>query len=294
MLRLFFILLLAFSTSAHAIVIRHDVDDSKYRVPGSKFTALVDLPHEGHGVLIAPQWVVTAAHATQLMWHPITEVMIDGKCRKVERLIVHPGYKEIPKELSAGDSEPAMQFQTSRDDIALIKLAEPLSDVAPVKIYRANDESGKTVALIGKGATGNGTDGLNINSQHRTLLRRAYNVISEANDRWLGYVFDSGASAHPLEGTSGSGDSGGPVMIQAEGSWRLAGLMAWTYAVGDISAFRAGVYGLTNYAVRISKYAAWMDEVMAADEATKPELKHGQWQEGVPSHCDDRVGGSRK
>lgn len=58
--------LLAMSSAAGAVVTRADVDDAKYRVPASVFPALVDLPGEGHGVLIAPQWVVTAAHAAPM------------------------------------------------------------------------------------------------------------------------------------------------------------------------------------------------------------------------------------
>lgn len=51
------------ASSAQAIVIRHDVDDGRYRIPASDFPALADMPSEGHGVLIAPRWVITAAHA---------------------------------------------------------------------------------------------------------------------------------------------------------------------------------------------------------------------------------------
>ena len=53
--RLILICLLAISLPAYGIVIRHDVDDSKYRVATTEFPALVDLPGEGHGILIAPQ-----------------------------------------------------------------------------------------------------------------------------------------------------------------------------------------------------------------------------------------------
>ena len=49
--------LLITSTSAGAIVIRHDVDDAKYRIAASEFPALADMPGEGHGVLIAPRWM---------------------------------------------------------------------------------------------------------------------------------------------------------------------------------------------------------------------------------------------
>ncbi len=79
------------ATSAGAIVIRHDVDDAQYRVPASTLPALVDVPGEGHGVLIAPQWVVTAAHA--VTWQrEINDVMLNGTPRNVERLVLHPGY----------------------------------------------------------------------------------------------------------------------------------------------------------------------------------------------------------
>ena len=61
--RLLFVLLVAVSSGAGAIVIRDDVDDAQYRVSPAELPALADLPGEGHGVLIAPRWVVTAAHA---------------------------------------------------------------------------------------------------------------------------------------------------------------------------------------------------------------------------------------
>ena len=90
--------LLAVSSIASAIVIRDDVDDAKYRVPASEFPALADMPGEAHGVLIAPQWVLTAAHAT---FGGPDAIVLNGVCRKVERTIIHPGYKKLPEELVA-------------------------------------------------------------------------------------------------------------------------------------------------------------------------------------------------
>ncbi|HRO04283.1 MAG TPA: hypothetical protein PLS69_11830, partial [Terricaulis sp.] len=57
-----FITLAALATAASAVVIRDDVEDAAYQVESSEFSALADIPHEGHGVLIDPQWVITAAH----------------------------------------------------------------------------------------------------------------------------------------------------------------------------------------------------------------------------------------
>ncbi len=249
-------------SSASAVVIRHDVPDSAYLVPADEFPPLVDLPHEGHGVLISDQWVVTAAHAVQ--WHPVSHVMINGKWRSVEEVIVHPGYKSGPHVPSSGDMAPFMVFRASNDDIALIKLSKPLSDVTPVAMHRTSDEQGHLGKLYGKGATANGLTGPDMHSSHRGSLRRAYNRVASADGKWLTYRFDAGPEGHPLEGGSGSGDSGGPLLIEVNGKVTLAGLMAWQYATGDIADFQPGRYGQVNYLVRISHYAEWIDSVMAA------------------------------
>ena len=76
MARLLLLALLVVSSSASAIVIRDDVDDSKYRIAASDFPALADMPGEGHGVLIAPQWVITAAHA--IAWQSEPTGIIEG------------------------------------------------------------------------------------------------------------------------------------------------------------------------------------------------------------------------
>ena len=260
-------LLVLCATSAQAVVIRHDVDDAAYRVPESELAALADMPHEGHGVLIATQWIVTAAHTTQ--WHPVSEVMLNGVCRKVAQVVVHPGYKALPAELQTADAGPVMAFLAGSDDIALIKLAEPAKDVTPVALYRAKDEVGKSVKLVGRGGTGDGLAGQKPHSAHRTELRRAFNTVSNAEGRWMDYVFDVGSAALPLEGMGGDGDSGSPVLVDAGGQWQLVGLASWKYQAnaGKAADARAGVYGQTSKNVRISHYAEWIGGVLAADAA---------------------------
>ncbi len=142
--RLLLLIMLVMSCSAGAIVIRDDVDDSNYRILPSEFPALVDMPGEGHGVLIAPQWVITAAHA--ITWQP---------------------------------------------------------------------------------------------------------EIKQVTD------------ALPLEGGSGSGDSGGPILVQTEKDWSLAGLTSWI----DIqSAIRTpGRYGQISCNVRLSHYKEWIESMISAN-----------------------------
>ena len=261
MKRLVLTSLLLVSTAASAIVIRHDVPDSAYLVSESTLSALVDLPHEGHGVLIAPQWVLTVAHATQ--WHPVTEVMLGGECLKVEQVFVHPGYRQLPEGLSSRDPEEAIRFLSGLDDIALIKLAQPVKGIRPISLYTGHAELGQTVVLFGRGATGNGQAG-QVSRSNRTQLRRAENVISSVEERALVYTFDSGDSARPTEGMLGNGDSGGPVLIRRNGRWELAGL-----ARGRLSTSLPGYYGQQSHQVRVSYYLAWINKTMRSKRGRK-------------------------
>ena len=265
MSRLLFLALLAVSFGASAIVIRDDVDDSKYRVPVSEFPALADLPGEGHGVLIAPRWVVTAAHA--VAWQPqIKQITINGIPRDVERLVMHPGHKTpsqklLDQALATWDWTLFRVLLASSDDIALIELTQPVTDVAPAAINKGDDEFGQIVKIMGKGATGNGVTGYEFSDPHRTELRRAYNKITSADDRWLCYIFDKPSDALPLEGGSGSGDSGGPILIQTGKDWLLAGLTSWSDAQSTIRT--PGRYGQISCNVRLSHYNDWIESIIS-------------------------------
>jgi hypothetical protein len=183
--------------------------------------------------------------------------MLNGECLPVEQVIVHPGYKQLPDALASGAAEPAMRFLAGSDDIALIKLAKPVSGVAPLRLYAGSSELGRTVVIYGRGATGTGLAGQNA-GPNRTELRRAENVVAAVEDRWLVYSFDRGPAGRPLEGMLGNGDSGGPVLLRHHGRWELAGLSSWKYASGKLADFRPGLYGQRSYQVRISHYLPWI------------------------------------
>jgi len=278
--------LLALSFTASAIVIRSDVKDAKYRVPASAFPALADMPGEGEGVLIAPQWVVTAAHAAPMQMQGMEDdVFIGGVARKVKRVIKYPGYKRLPNSLveqalASGDISKVWAFLASSNDIALIELASPVTDATPVPLYRGNKELGMTVELVGKGATGNGTEGQEPHSPHRGALRRAFNVIVGADARYVWYRFDSPPSALPLEGITGSGDSGGPLLIGGGSSRQLVGLASWSkyppdhpfsskWAPGH--RYLEGLYGEIGCAVRISSYIQWIRGVISAPASVRTQ-----------------------
>jgi hypothetical protein len=156
-----------------------------------------------------------------------------------------------------------MALLASSDDIALVKLIQPVTDVVPVAIYRDSDELGQIVKIVGKGATGTGATGHDLKGPNRTELRRAFNQITSAHDRWVCYVFDKTPSALPLEGMSGNGDSGGPALIQVKGKWLLAGLTSWKVVQGNAAAFRPGLYGQASCNVRLSHYVEWIESVIS-------------------------------
>ena len=275
--------LLITSTSASAIVIRDDVEDARYRVSASEFPALADMPGEGHGVLIAPQWLVTAAHA--VTWQPeIKQVMVNGVARDVEKLVIHPGYQKPPQELldqslATWDWTLFRASLSASDDIALIKLTKAVSDVSPAPINRSEREFNDIVEIIGKGATGNGETGYQFSDPHRTELRRAQNKVTSAHGRWLCYSFDKPSDALPLEGGSGSGDSGGPVLMRSGEGLSLAGLTSWADPQSTVRV--PGRYGQISCNVRMSHYAEWIESVISglpqagANNSSKPTPLRG-------------------
>lgn len=260
--------LLLWVLDARAIVIRDDVPDLKYRMPASGFPALADLPGEGHGVLIAPGWVVTVAHAVSWQGR-LDVVVVGGTPRAVHRVVIHPGHKVPPDDmvqaaLASGDWEAFFEFLASTDDIALVQLTEPVRDVAPVAIHR-DPVVGQEVRIMGRGATGNGATGYPLQSRDRTDLRQGHNVLIESEGRWLAYRFDAPPAAHPLEATTGSGDSGGPVLVSVGDEWRLAGLAAWKRSQVVGTEIRQGRYGETSYGVRLAHYGGWIEQVLGDD-----------------------------
>lgn len=277
--RWLFLLLAALPFAAGAIVIRDDVEDGRYRIERSDFPALADMPGEGHGVLIAPRWVLTAAHAAPMEGMGAT-IAINGNAYGVERVFLHPGYRRMPEALgkeamATGSPSRIHAFLAASDDIALIKLAAPVTDATPVALYRGSAEVTQVAVLMGKGATGNGAVGQLPDAPHRTSLRRAHNTITGGNQRYLWYRFDPPPQGLPLEGVLGSGDSGGPLVVNDHGTWQLVGLGSWITAVPE-HALEAGFYGQMVHNVRVSRYVDWIEAVMRQGDDSLPPSKTGR------------------
>jgi hypothetical protein len=245
-------------STAAAIVTRHDVPDEAY------VQKAADLPSycrmrapDGGGALIAPHWVITAAHLT-----PDFEVGHRFSCGveelEVAEIIVHPQYDE----------------KVGRHDLALIRL-QRASKQAPLKLWRGNGETGQIISLIGHWTGGNGL--LGVSAEAAKTLKGATNRVASADEHWLRFSMDppSDIASTPLEGVSGGGDSGAPAYLTQAGSTYLLGVGS-----RNLDTNADGIeqnYGDTDLYVRVSSYAPWIDRVLAGQETafSRAMMRHG-------------------
>jgi hypothetical protein len=126
--------------------------------------------------------------------------------------------------------------------------------VTPVPIYDGRAESsGDTVTFVGQGFSGDGMTGPGTRDGVR---RAATNRIESVREKWLTFLFDAPPAGTELEGISGPGDSGGPAFLTVDGKFFVAGVSSGqdSRAAGG----KEGVYGVTEYYVRVSSYAEWI------------------------------------
>ncbi len=256
----YFIYVLIFTTSlsVSAIVLRHDVEKKMYEATWQDFPALAQFYVDGaHGTLIAPTWVVTAAHTT-FCTDPGSTILVGGKIAVVKRRFVHP------------DHAPGVSH-----DLAMLELSISVTHVSPAKLYLDNQERGKVVTFIGAGGTGTGLEGQTVdNFENNGVLRKANNRVEDAQGPLLEFVFHRGDDALPLEGIGGGGDSGGPAFIKEGGEFIILGVSSR----GEFGS-TIGKYGNREFYSRLSFFKDWINSIMHGSEdkraaSSMPKLKY--------------------
>lgn len=250
MRRILLTLFIIATLPASAIVVRHDVDAKKYLADAADFAPLATLYVDGaHGTLIKPDWIVTAAHATFCI--------SSGSYIRLKN-----GYHQVANVFVHKDYQPGQSH-----DIALLKLVNPITDIPPANLYESADELATVAWFIGVGGTGTGLTGQVVdNYENAGVLRKAQNKIELAEGPLLKFKFDKDDAALPLEGVSGSGDSGGPAYSTLNGTHSLLGISS------RVEGGTIGKYGVLEVYSRVSFFKPWIDQITAGEERVQQQL----------------------
>lgn len=276
----------------NAVIKRHDVDPDLYKVDNIP-DFYVDMPFQGGSVLIGAQWLVAPAHVIYTFMYDYEDkpIMVHGVENRISEVILHPEYKREGGKSSKDEDVPLIDQLNNNKDIALIRLALPVTHIKPIAFYTGNDELGMEITGFGRGAIGTGTTGEKVDSEGPSLITYSWyqitkffsdwaftqeeyplhsykNEITEAKGPWLRFTFEQGENALPLEGTIGSGDSGGAVIIYENSIPILLGLAAWREFDGDVKEHIFGKYGETSVVTRVSYFQNWIYETTRERDIT--------------------------
>lgn len=206
------------------------------------------------GALLSDRWIVTAAHCvtpnpdpTSLKSLAGTNILSSGgKEGTVEKIVVHPNWDR----------------PTFRNDVALIKLAQPVAGAVPIQLVTSATQPladpGILATVAGWGLTREG--GQISNALRHVGVQIVSNPVCNGPQAYSGSITDEMFCAGFVEGGKDScqGDSGGPFMVfNGQGGFLLAGVVSWGEGCARPNKF--GVY------TRISLYAEWIKQQMAAN-----------------------------
>lgn len=233
------------ASPAVAIVERTDRQDDQYLALGQRFPAVCEVRPGGSGTLIAPRFVLTAAHVASGRGGA-TAVACGDRVYPVKRAWIHS------QGTSEGNRPPEV-------DLALLELESAVEGIEPVPINRGRDEAGRTAFLVGVGDYGKAGEPLTP-TDHRT--RAATNTVADAGPMRLFFPFEPPPLGTDLEGVSGPGDSGGPALLERDGRVVVAG-------VSSAADGPPGRYGLTDIYTRVSTHADWIDRTIRESSSNR-------------------------
>lgn len=263
-------MLISFFTNP--IVTRHDKEEEAFYINSSDYPNVVQLRLrdltgivEMEGTFIRKDWIITAAHGFNSV-EANQEIKVFDSTYTITEIIIHP------------------DFEGFENDIALLKLDRPVSEMEPIPLFIENTEIGNLITIVGRGWTGTGLTGVVTNDQK---FRIATNKIDSVSTHWIKFRFDEPENPNTteLEGISGPGDSGGPAFIDINGQKHLVGISS--NQLNEQVGVKEGHYGVIEYYTRVSTYIQWIENMISGNLQEQETLLSNTTNWGFP---DSEIG----
>ncbi len=230
------------------------------------------------GVLIAPQYVLTAAHCAELyaagggflpedLFVALGKTNLNdttGEIIGVESVVTHPDYDR----------------NLLLNDLAIIKL-KTASSITPLSLIGAGEESywddESPASVVGWGKINP------VANNYPDALYDATIPVQSDQDcaDSLGRFFDpnahtcAGVLSSTIDAVDGvdacSGDSGGPLVVDVAGTWKLIGLVS--FGIGNCGGSTYGAY------TRVGSYLGWIlsfPTTAPESDSTAPTLRYNR------------------
>jgi hypothetical protein len=214
--------------------------------------------HYASGVLIAPEWVLTAAHVCDVAEDKPTTVTFDGTAYTVDGIYRYADFDYNP---------------WAGNDIGLFHLESTVEGIRPATRYRGYRELGQTAVISGYGLSGTGLQPNTITDFRQRAGTNRVDLLLEGETELSGLLmvdFDKPrdrteslwdpAVPSLMEFLPSRGDSGGGLFLWGQ----LAGIISFGHVEdGTADCDYGDAVGLT----RVSPFNGWIDEIIYGSEA---------------------------